>query len=188
MTVKEIPVNIRCLEYRQDRSDADYGSCLYARFYFNIDKHELSIVSDCGNYGYQWVATPETESFLKLMSRISSDYLIHKLCGDPREFDYDATKANFYRYADDEDDKKRLDAIFEEIESNFVPFAGETFLELFEREDDGWWSDAWGYVKYCYNPNQKKIVEIFENIIQPVIRELLQEEDSTSTIRDTNRI
>ena len=38
MTVKEIPVNIRCLEYRQDKTDMDYGSCLYARFYFNLDK------------------------------------------------------------------------------------------------------------------------------------------------------
>ena len=111
------------------------------------------------------------------MSRISSDYLIHKLCGNPGEFDYDATKAHFYDYADSEDDKKRLDSIFEEIESNFVPFESETFLELFERENDGWWSDAWDYVQYCYNPNQRRIAEVFETSIQPAIQKLFQEED-----------
>ena len=111
------------------------------------------------------------------MSRISSDYLIHKLCGSPKEFDYHTTKAHFYDYADDEDDKKRLDSIFEEIESNFVPFESETFLELFERENDGWWSDAWDYVQYCYNPNQRRIAEVFETSIQPAIQKLFQEED-----------
>ena len=46
MIVKEILVNIRCLEFRQDREDADYGACLYARFYFNLDTYGLTIVSD----------------------------------------------------------------------------------------------------------------------------------------------
>lgn len=73
MTVKEIPVNIRCLEYRQDKADTDYGSCLYARFYLNLDKYELNIISDVGNYAYQWVATPEHESFLELMARITDE-------------------------------------------------------------------------------------------------------------------
>ena len=107
MTVKEIPVNIRCLEYRQERDDMDYVSCLYARFYFNLDKYELNIISDCGNYGYQWCATPETESFLHLMARITDGYLLGKLCGSPKEFDYEATKEHFYDYADEDEDKKR---------------------------------------------------------------------------------
>lgn len=41
-TVKEINPNIFCLEYRQDKEDADYGSCLWARFLFNLDKYELN--------------------------------------------------------------------------------------------------------------------------------------------------
>lgn len=174
MTVKEIPVNIRCLEYRQDKTDMDYGSCLYARFYFNLDKYELNIISDVGNYAYQWHATPEHESFLELMTRITDDYLLTKMCGSPKEFDYEATKAQFYNYANDEDDKIRLDEIFEEIECKYIPDNGGTFIELFEQENDGWWCDAWDYLVYDYTPWQKKIVQVFEKTIQPAIRDMVK--------------
>jgi hypothetical protein len=180
MTVKEILMNIRCLEYRQDKADTDYGSCLYARFYFNLDKYELNIISDVGNYAYQWVATPEHESFLELMARITDDYLLGKLCGRPKEFDYEATKAHFYDYADDKDDKKHLDEIFEEIEYKCVPDNGETFIELFEQENDGWWCDAWEYLIYEYTAWQKKIVSVFKNHIQPVIRKMVKAESEVS--------
>lgn len=176
MEVKEIPVNIRCLEYRQDKADMEYGSCLYARFYFNLDKYELNIISDCGNYAYQWAATPEHESFLELMARITDDYLLGKLCGSPKEFDYDATKANFYDNVDDENDKKHLDEIFEEIECICIPDNGENFIELFKQEDDGRWCDVWEYLTYEYTANQKKIVSVFENHIQPAIRKMVKAE------------
>lgn len=176
MTVNEIPVNIRCLEYRQDKADMDYGSCLYARFYFNLDKYELNIISDVGNYAYQWYATPEHESFLELMTRITDDYLLTKLCGSPKEFDYEATKAHFYDYADDEDDKKHLDEIFEEIEGKYIPDNGGTFIELFEQENDGWWCDVWEYPIYKYTAWQEKIVSVFKNHIQPVIRKMVKAE------------
>ncbi len=180
MTVKEIPTNIRCLECRQDREDKDYGSCLYARFYFNLDKYELNIISDVGNYAYQWGAS-EHESFLELMSRINDDYLLGKLCGNPKQFNYEATKAHFYDYADDEDDKKHLDEIFEKIECKYIPDNGETFIELFEQENDGWWCDAWEYLIYKYTAWQEKIVSVFKNHIQPVIRKMVKAE---SEVRD----
>ena len=176
MTVNEIPTNIRCLEYRQNREDVDYGSCLYARFYFNLDTYELTIISDVGNYAYQWVSTPETESFLELMTRITSDYLLGKLCGSPKEFDYEATKQHFYDYASEEEDKKRLDEIFEEIELNYIPDNGETFIEMFERENDGWWIDSWEYLVYSYTAWQERIVQIFKNCIKPKVKEMLKEE------------
>ena len=174
MTVKEISVNIMCLEYRQDREDTDYGSCLWARFYFNLDSYELMITSDCGNYSYGWVATPEHESFLELMARINKDYLLHKLCGNPEIFDYEATKAHFYHYADEEEDKKKLDEIFEEIECKYIPDCGEAFIELFEQENDGWWADAWEYPVYVYSASQKKIAQVFHESIQPEIRRLVK--------------
>ena len=175
MIVREIPTNIRCLEYRQEDIDKDYGSCLYARFYFNLDKYELTIISDCGNYGYQWVATPETESFLDLMARVHDDYLLGKLCGSPKEFDYEATKEKFYEYADAED-KGRLDEIFEEIECKYIPDNGETFLELFEQENDGWWTDVWEYVEYDYTGDQKRILKVFKEYVQPMIRKIVKGE------------
>ena len=174
-TVKEIPVNIKCIEYRQDDNDTDYGSCLYARFYFNLDKYELSIISDCGNYAYRWEAS-DHESFFELMARISEDYLLEKLCGNPKEFNYEATKAHFYDYADDEDDKKRLDEIFEEIESRYIPDNGETFIEMFEQENDGWWCDAWEFPVYEYSADKKRIVKVFKEHIQPYIKAELKAE------------
>lgn len=177
MVVREIPVNILCLEYRQDKEDADYGSCLYARFYFNIDKYELTIISDCGNYAHQWYATPETESFLHFMARITDGYLLGKLCGNPKEFDYEATKQHFYDYADEDEDKKRLDEIFEEIESRYIPDNGETFIEMFEQENDGWWHDVWEYPVYEYTADQKRIVKVFKDNIQPVIKNMVKSKE-----------
>lgn len=176
MTVKEIPVNIRCLEYRQNKADKDYGTCIYARFYFNLDKYELNIISDVGNYAYQWLATPERESFFELMARITDGYLLAKLCGSPKEFDYEATKARFYDNTDDEDDKKNLDEIFDEIECRYIPENGEVFIELFEQENDGRWSDVWEYPVYKYTVWQEKIVSVFKNHIQPVIRGMVKAE------------
>ena len=173
MKVNQIDINILCLEYRQDREDKDYGSCLWARFYFNLDRYELMIMSDCGNYGYKWCETPDSERFLELMARVGKDYLLHKLCGNPKVFDYEATKAHFYDYADDEEDKKRLDEIFEEIECKYIPDCGETFIELFEQENDGWWCDVWEYPVYVYTANQKRIVKVFDECIRPKIREII---------------
>lgn len=175
MKVEEISANIRCLEYRQDREDADYGSCLYARFYFNLDKYELIIMSDCGNYAYKWVETP-SESFLHLMARIYDDYLLVKLCGYPKEFDYEVTKDNLYDYAYDQDDKKRLHEIFEKIESKYTPDNAETFIQMFEQETDGQWTDVRDFLCYDYSPQQKRIVKVFVDNIQPVLRELVKAE------------
>ena len=177
MTVKELFTNIRCLEYRQETTDNDYGSCLYARFYLNLDTYELTIISDVGNYAYQWYATPDHESFLELMARITDGYLLMKLCGSPMEFDYEATKSCFYDNAYDEDEEKCLDKIFQKIEEHdYIIESGEEFIELFEQESDRTWMDIWDYLEYDYKPWQKKIVSVFKNHIQPVIRKMVKAE------------
>lgn len=40
------------LYFCQERGDPDYGSCLWAVFNFDLERYELSITSDCGNYAY----------------------------------------------------------------------------------------------------------------------------------------
>ena len=173
MKVQEIPVNIRCLEYIQDKTDSDYGSCLYARFYFNLEKYELNIISDCGNYSYKWIATPEHESFLELLARIDSDYLIRKLCGNPSTFNYEETKENFYKYADEEE-KDKLDTIFEYMDTpSDTPSSGDEFLEMLENYSLDF-SEPWEYIVYEYNSWQTRIVSIFEKYIQPAIKEMLK--------------
>lgn len=42
---------IMTVSFRQTRDDKDYGSCLWARFNFDLKHYHLSIESDCGNYG-----------------------------------------------------------------------------------------------------------------------------------------
>ena len=54
MNITQIQPRMLILEYRQEESDPDYGYCTWARFTFNLDKYELSISSECGNYGYKW--------------------------------------------------------------------------------------------------------------------------------------
>ena len=175
MTVKEIDPQILVLEYRQERDDEDYGTCLWARFYFNLEKYELLVTSDCGDFAYGWVATPDTEKFLKLMARIDKDYLIQKFCGNPKEFDYQATKDRLYDYwGEEQEDREKLDEIFDDIENYGEPESGETFIRLFEEANDGTFCDAWEMPVYGYSPWQERIVQIFEDCIQPKIKEILK--------------
>ena len=88
-----ISPRILTIEFRQEKTDADYGSCLWARFLFDLDNYDLHITSDCGEYAHGWIPTPERESFLKLMSRVNGDYLLGKI-SDDTVVDGDATFAN----------------------------------------------------------------------------------------------
>lgn len=67
------------LYFCQERGDPDYGSCLWAVFNFDLERYELSITSDCGNYAYGWVPTHKSESFMHLMARLDSGYLLDML-------------------------------------------------------------------------------------------------------------
>lgn len=172
--VAEIKPNMFCLEYRQEKGDEDYGSCLWARFVFNLDRYELSITSDCGKYGYKWCETPEHESFLELMARIHDDYLLSKIYGGADVFDYEGTKEWAYAfYSDDGEDKEKLDEIFEQVEWSGYPDSAREFLKTFDDESDGYFVDTWELPVYKYPPNALKIVSVFEEHIQPYIEKYL---------------
>lgn len=186
MTVNEIKPNLLCLEYRQEEGDEDYGSCLWARFVFNLDRYELYINSDCGSYGYKWFETPNSESFLELMARCDKWYILQKMYGSADLFDYEATKAKIYEMetSDDEDEeevenKKKLDEIFEELEWECTPDSSDVFIEKFERANDycdGWFSEIWEYCEFDYPADALKIADVFEKCIQPKIEEILKEQ------------
>lgn len=84
------------IEYQQEKTDPDYGTCLWARFTFDLANYELSISSDCGSYSYEWIAT-EKEPFLKLMLRVNKDYLLDKL-SSRSVVNASETWNNFYKY------------------------------------------------------------------------------------------
>lgn len=83
------------LYFCQERGDPDYGSCLWAVYNFDLERYELSITSDCGNYAYGWVPTHKSESFMHLMARLDSGYLLDKLaspCVINEEATFEAVK------------------------------------------------------------------------------------------------
>lgn len=185
MKVKEIKPNMLCLEYRQDETDEDYGSCLWARFMFNLDRYELMINSDCGNYAYKWCETPESESFLELMVRCGKDYILEKIYGEEDVFDYDATKERSYEYYcadEDEEIKTKLNDIYECIESDFKPTEATDFLKRFTDEDwDGYFADTFELPVYTYPAQAIRIVSIFEECIKPTIKEILKKQENLTS-------
>lgn len=174
MTVNEIKPNIICLEYRQEPKDEDYGTCLYARFYFNLDRYELTIISDCDNYGYKWVETKET--FLELMARIDGGYLLDKIYGSPNIFDYEKTKKSVYEhYVFDDESKKALDDFFEDLELlGCEPDTAELFATKFMDDYEFGDSEVWYSIVQGYPANALKITQVYEDYIKPKIREMIK--------------
>lgn len=186
MAVKETTPNMLCLEYKQEKGDKDYGSCLWAIFTFNLDRYELSISSDCGFYGYKWCETPDTESFLELMARVDKDYMLLKLYGEPDVFDYEASKANIYEELVFEGGtltKELLDEIFTEIESDYGDYLydAHSFMEAFKRIDKEYYENSfkcdypniYGALKYHYPTDILAVVDTFEDYIKPGLKEKL---------------
>ena len=179
MNITKIQPRMLILECRQEESDPDYGCCTWARFTFNLDRYELSISSECGNYGYKWSETPDTESFLHLMTRVEEQYLLLKLNGYPEVFDYEDTKNDIYgTFVYTQKDREAFNDFFEEQESIHGEFdSAEAFVEAITKEFPGLDSyDVWGCVQRDYTGNQKMIVKVFEDYIRPYIKNMLKED------------
>lgn len=170
------------VSFRQERSDKDYGSCLWARFNFDTKHYHLSIESDCGTYGNGWVPTPDHETFLQLCSRFDEGYLLDKLDNrsvvDGRathkalmefleDYDsvaYEALTERQHKYLENacrsnRTDRDVLDSIMNELDD--TEFSGSCSEY-----------DIACCIEMTYPNGTKKIVEIFHDHIQPVLREL----------------
>ena len=82
-------------------------------------------------------------------------------------------------YEDDEN-KAKLDEIFEEFEWEGKPESAEMFVTKFEEANeycDGWFQEIWEYCEFDYPANALKIVEVFDECIQPKIIEVLKEQN-----------
>lgn len=174
MKINEIKPNMLILECLQEPEDPDYGTCTWARFTFNLDRYELNIISDCGSYGYKWCETPATESFLHLMARVDKWYMLEKLCGSPKVFDYEETKKHTLEaYAYDEDEVEYLKKMFKELEDFYgIPHSTDEYIYAFENVDspDRDYSDYIDYIQYSYSANERKIVDVFDTAIREKIK------------------
>lgn len=176
--------SIITLEFRQEKGDKDYGSCMWARFVLDTENYDMHIISDCGNYGYGWIPTPKSESFLKLMSRIYSDYLLDKMATRETidtEKTYENIKFLLEQCADENLEDINID--LEELESacnqysdrdivdavcNIIKYTSlDKHIEEYELYEN---------IEKDYSASQKKIAEVFENHIQPFIKEMLKKE------------
>ncbi len=180
-TVKIEKPEIVTIEYRQEESDEDYGSCLWARFNFDIENYDLTILSDRGEYGHGWIPTPNTESFLLLMSRLNDEYLLEKI-SDRTVVDCEATFTNVKEYISNVLDGEKPDFDLEDFENacyyasvNEVYTALEDVFKFTNANNDYADSQAlYECVVTTFPYNVQKIVQVFTDFIQPKIRELLK--------------
>lgn len=176
---------IMTISYRQTREDKDYGSCLWARFNFDVKHYHLSIESDCGSYGNGWVPTPDHETFLHLCSRFEEGYLLDKI--DNRSVvDGEATYKALMEYLEDYD-SFAFEALSEEqreelecacITSRTADDVMRSVLDDLECTPFPSCISMYD-IAYCiemtYPRDAKKIAEIFEDHIQPILREMEKE-------------
>lgn len=182
--VKEIKPSIIVLEFRQEPGDPDYGSCLWAEFVLDLDAYSLSVLSDCGNYGYSWVPTPNSESFLQLMARVEPDYLLDKI-SYRTVIDTEAAFTAFQKLIDENGvdpyepdacggpviDLDKLQTVCGmDLDRDIVDGAKELFRGTPMEDVDEY--DLWCCISRDFPLTAKKIAEVFENYIAPKCREL----------------
>lgn len=178
MTIKEAQPRIRQFKYRQEKGDPDYGMCMWAHFNLDTENYTLTIESDCGDYSYGWTPTPNSESFEHLMSRVNDSYLLEKIA-DRDVFDYEESKKQTienikeYFFGDEE----TISAILDEIE--FHECMGDIysdyheFYRIIERYlEEHNCCDIFETiaVEMDYNAGAKRIVKIFCEVLQPILK------------------
>ena len=169
------------LEYRQEKGDPDYGSCMWAVFLFDIERYDMLIMSDCGNYSYGWVPTPESESFLHLMDRLDDEYILEKLSSQT-VIDVESTKKAVMEYIEDladafsvqlkEEDVCNLEnACYQSDERDILDeiHGALLYTDLDGKTDD---YDLLCCIEKDYPAGAKKIVEVIMQYVNPKLREL----------------
>lgn len=173
------------IDFRQNRSDEDYGSCLWARFVLDTENYEMHISSDCGEYCYRaWDPISQTESFLKLVSRMDSDYLLSKI-SDVSDINIEKTYSAITELLRQESEHIDADINALDMDSLYTActYDSETDIvlairselkhsPLFNESIDDF--SLYECIAKDYPLSAKKIVRIFRAYIQPKIKEMLK--------------
>lgn len=168
--------SVYVFEYRQEKSDKDYGECLWARFYFDLENYSLSIQSDCGDYGYSWTPTPISETFMDLMARIDEGYFLDKM-SLRNQVDEKATYENIKEliFAECVIDEYDVDRIKEACSRNNFGEVGDRLVAILRGINHVYIEeyDIWQCIEIDFPKNAKRIAYIFVNYIQPKIIEVI---------------
>lgn len=185
-TVEIEKPEIITVAYRQRKEDPDYGSCLWARFYFDTKHYHLSIESDCGSYGNGWYPTPDHETFLQLCSRFNEEYLLDKIA-NRNVVDGEATYKALMEYLEDYDSfafEALSELQREELENacRTNRTADDVMRDVLNDLDDTAFPSSISMydiaccIEMTYPRGAKKIAEIYRDHIKPVIQKLAKEE------------
>ena len=169
-------------EYRPEPDDPEYKGCTWARFDVDETEKLLSITSDCGNYAYcYW--DPGESSFLEFLSRLGRDYLCEKMLGAPTIINEALTVENIRDAYDEveetisEDEYERLLSNLSDIKACNPSDLSSTIRCIEDWEDDNdisWIDDLQELITVDYTPQQKRIIRIFTDYIQPAMRKAIE--------------
>lgn len=171
MKVKKVVPNVTTYHMRFTKEeDPDmHWRCMWARVTLDHDNFTLSAVSDCGDYTYSWHIT-ESETFLHLMCRINSDYLLGKI-SNRSEFDLEESKketiSNIREYYSEieniEDKIQEIEEIEEGGEEGF-------YIRVDSIMDGDIDFESISCVK-DYPEGAKVFCRIFEEYLKPLLRQ-----------------
>lgn len=179
--IEVLKPEIVMVSFLQEREDKDYGSCLWARFKFDLKNYSLTIESDCGSYSHGWVPTPDSESFLHLCARFNWEYLLDKISSQT--------------VIDGEATFQKVKELMEQLDDDVFASIDETEMEGIERSCFGHYEETAAYMAICsaleyagfseydayeaacciekdYPVGAKTIAQVYRDYIQPVIRRL----------------
>lgn len=157
------------MRFTKEEDPDMHWRCMWARITLDHDNFTLSSVSDCGDYTYSWCVT-ESETFLHLMSRIDSEYLLSKISCQS-EFDLEQsikeTIDNIKEYYSDEGD---IDEKINEISE--IDCGEEGFIMEVDRIMDNIDFESISCIK-DYPEGAKVFCRIFMEYLQPMLKKEL---------------
>lgn len=178
MKIEQANPNTIHLKFRQEKDDENYGNCLWGDVIINCDDYTLTAKTDCGNYMHGWTPTPDEESFIHLLSRIESEYLVGKI-SVKNVFDFEESKRQTYEIIrQSRDCRENAERIIEDIEyslDNDNCRSEESFYRTCNsilKENGVYYGSEMICIEKDYPAGAKIFAEIYDTAIKPYLKTL----------------